>query len=118
LHDRKHVRRFGKRVVYLAAFPLLGFMLAPWLLTKIDGDAPQIAGAVMRTYAGRVVPSALALLIIGAGVVIATILWPKETLETTEPVPTLPRGAVPNHLMPTAPPTTPTDTDVTEKLYM
>lgn len=118
LHDRKHFRRLGKRIAYLAAVPLLGFVLAPWLLMKLDGDGPQIAGAVMRIYAGRVVPSALAFLIVGAGVVIATILWPKQKLEFVEPVPTLPTSSIPNPMAPAAPPTIPTDTAVNEKLYM
>jgi hypothetical protein len=117
LHDRKHFRRLGKRIGYLAAVPLLGFVLLPWVLAKMDGDAPQVVSALMRTYARQVVPSAIAFLIVGAGIIIATILWPKEKWEAAEPVPTLPQGAVPNHLMPTAPPTYPADAK-TEKIYL
>lgn len=117
LHDRKHFRRLGKRIGYLSAVPLLGFVLLPWALGKIDGDAPQIVSALMRTYARQVVPSALAFLILGAGVLIATILWPKDTWSAAEPVPTLPKGAIPNHLMPAAPPTNPADAQ-TEKIYL
>ena len=117
LHDRKHFRRLGKRIGYLAAVPLLGFVLLPWALSKVDGDAPQIVSALMRTYARQVVPSAIAFLIVGAGIIIATILWPKDKWQPAEPVPTLPKGTVPNHLMPTAPPTNPADTK-TEKIYL
>jgi hypothetical protein len=117
LHDRKHFRRLGKRIGYLSAVPLLGFVLLPWALAKVDGDAPQVVSALMRTYARQVVPSALAFLIIGAAVIIATILWPKEKWSAAEPVPTLPKGAVPDHLMPTTPPTTPYDA-TNEKIYL
>jgi hypothetical protein len=115
LHDRKHFRRLGKRIAYLSAVPLLMFVLGPWVLAKFDSDGPQIASAVLRTYAGRVVPSALFLLVVGATVIITTILWPKPKLVVSAPVPTPPTEEIPN---PMAPALNPRDPTVTDKLYL
>jgi hypothetical protein len=63
--DRRHVAALGRRVAYLSVPPLVGFVVVPRLLRDASGDFPELAGALLDGYAGRVVPSAIALLIAG-----------------------------------------------------
>ena len=60
-HDRRSIALVGRRTAYLAATPLVVFVVLPRVLSLSSGDAPQIASALLRVYGDRVLPSAIAL---------------------------------------------------------
>ena len=123
-HERKAFARVGRRVAYLAIGPLLWFEVLPVVLGHVDGDAPQVAGAVLRTYRARVVPSAIALVVLGVGIVVASMVGPRllhTVVTAAEPTgepaagdAVAPRALGPTPLRP-APPSEPV---ITEKMYL
>jgi hypothetical protein len=68
VRDRKAIGRAGRRVAYLAICPLVIFALAPRLLDGSRSSGAQVGAAALRSYSGRVLPSAIALAIIGASI--------------------------------------------------
>ena len=115
-HDRATFARTGRRISYGAIGPLLTFLLLPRLITHFDGHGPQIAGAVLGAYGPRIVPSAIALAVIGLIVVAGSFLWPRRPAEavagdTTAPAADAP---LPSPLLPAAP----GEPAISEKLYL
>jgi hypothetical protein len=118
-HERKAFTKLGRRVAYLSIIPLLGFVVAPRVLDLRDGDAEQIGAAVLRAYGSRVVPSAVALLVTGLIVVVASLTWARRGVSGGAPVPAAAAARATSPWdMPTAPPTLPTEPAITEKLYL
>jgi len=70
-HTRKAIARAGRRVAYLSIAPVLGFVLLPHLLGTTG--ATGVARVALEAYGSRVVPSGIALLIIGVAVVVASM---------------------------------------------
>ena len=107
-HDRKSVGRAGRRLAYLAFVPLLLFLVAPPVLDG-QGDMPTIIAAGARGYSGRVVPSAIVLVVLGVAVALSSRLLANQP--TPEPLPPAPRPPQPDGppspygAAPTAPPT-------------
>jgi hypothetical protein len=87
VHDRGAIARVGRRTAYIAIVPLLVFALGPRLLAGARGGAPEIAGAALRTYGGRVVPSAVALVVVGLVVAMGALLAPASTEVRVPPAP-------------------------------
>jgi hypothetical protein len=125
-HERKVFTRLGRRIALLSVGPLIAFVVVPALLDHKGGNIAAVAGAVLRAYRARVLPSALILLGVGVTIVVGStlvrialgagrILTPgADTGATTEPAPG-PLGpfAGPNPLHPA-----PTEPAITEKLYL
>ncbi len=76
-HDRKAVARAGRRIAYLAIGPLVAFVALPAVLRLAHGEVPEVLGALLRTYCGRVVPSALVIVVIGIGVAVGAYVLPR-----------------------------------------
>jgi hypothetical protein len=77
-HDRPSIARAGRRTAYLAVTPLLVFAVLPHVLSLSSSDAPQIASALLRVLGSRVLPSAIALVVVGLAIVAGTIVWPRD----------------------------------------
>jgi hypothetical protein len=77
-HDRGTIGRVGRRTAYLALTPLIVFFALPRVLENASGDAPQIASALLRVYGDRVLPSAIALIVVGLVIVVGAIVWPRH----------------------------------------
>jgi hypothetical protein len=115
-HDRAAFARTGRRISYGAIGPLLTFLLLPRLMSHFDGHGPQIAGAVLGAYGPRIVPSAIALAVVGLLVVLGSVVWPRRAVEA-EADPALappPAEALPSPLLPAAP----GEPAINEKLYL
>lgn len=112
VHDRRAIRRVGRRVAYLAITPLLLFALLPRMLDG-RGDVQDIAAAVMRSYGGRVVPSAIGFAVLGVVVWMVALVWPRRPgAELTSP-PVAPGETLPSPMHPAAP-----EPAVPGKLYL
>ena len=116
LHDRKAIGRCGRRVAYLSFTPLVLFVAAPHFLAGANNDGMQIAGAVLSSYRGRVVPSAIALIAVGAVISLAALIWPRRRVEAPLPVGSAPTYD-PRVPIPLAP-AVPTAPAMTEDLYL
>jgi hypothetical protein len=92
-HERRDVARVGRRIAYLSICPLLFFGLLPHFLEGADGDAPEVGGALLRTYGSRVMPSAIALLVVGITVVVGSLAIRRRTAEAPRPAPMQPPPA-------------------------
>jgi hypothetical protein len=68
VRDRKAIARAGRRLAYLAICPLVIFALAPRVVDGSGNSGVQVGAAALRSYSGRVLPSAIALVIIGASI--------------------------------------------------
>ncbi len=114
-HDRRSVSRVGRRIAFLAFMPLVVFAVVPRVLQRTSGDAPQIASALLRVYADRVLPSAIVLVVVGLTVAVGALVWPRAGIEhaATSPPPRF-TGPTPS---PRPAPGTEHPT-VTEKLYL
>jgi hypothetical protein len=116
LHDRKTIGRCGRRIAYLSFTPLVLFLVAPHFLADSNNDGMQVAAAVLRSYRGRALPSAISLIALGAIVSLAALVWPRRRVD--EP---LPVGSAPTYdprvPMPLAP-AVPTAPAITEDLYL
>jgi hypothetical protein len=116
-HDRRAVAQVGRRVAYLAVMPLVVFVALPRVLTHASGEAPQIVAALLRVYGDRVLPSAIALLVVGGAVAIAALLWPRNVTEFGRSGPP-PRSPF-NGPTPTPRPPGPADRpEITDRLYL
>jgi hypothetical protein len=115
LHDRKHFGRLGRRIAYLALLPALGFVLLPSLLDRSHRDGAEVAGAVLRTYRGRIVPSVVALAVVGLVVFVAALVWPRRRAAE---MPAAPRQSYAGPTPTAPPPGPPTQEAITEKLYL
>jgi hypothetical protein len=103
--DRKSVSRVGRRIAYLAIIPMLAFAVLPRILDSWGAGGAQVGAAALRGYSGRVLPSAIALIMIGVST--ALIAWvgiPRTRQREVADAPT--------------PRTPPTDTLLPEKLYL
>jgi hypothetical protein len=78
--ERRTIARAGRRTAYLAVTPLLVFALLPHVLSLSSSDAPQIASALLRVVGDRVLPSAIALVLVGLAIVAGTIVWPRDLM--------------------------------------
>jgi hypothetical protein len=116
-HDRRSVARVGRRIAYLAVMPLVVFEVLPRVLTHASGDAPQIAAALLRVYGDRVLPSAIALAVVGIAIAIAALAWPRNVVEfgRSGPPPSSPYNGPTPTPRPPGPPDRP---DITERLYL
>ncbi len=116
-HDRRSVRRVGRRIAYLAAMPLVVFVALPRVLTHASGDTPQIAAALLRVYGDRVLPSAIAFLVVGLATVVAALVWPRNVAEfgRSGPSPNSPYNGPPPTPRPPGPPERP---EITDRLYL
>jgi hypothetical protein len=116
-HDRRSVARVGRRIAYLAVMPLVVFEVLPRGLAHASGDAPQIAAALLRVYGNRVLPSAIALAVVGIAVAVAALAWPRNVMEFGRAGP--PPSSPYNGPTPTPrPPGRPDRPDITERLYL
>jgi len=79
-HDRRAIERAGRRTAYLAATPLLVFAVLPHVLALSSSDAPQIASVLLRVLGRRVLPSAIALVVVGLAIVAGTTVWSRPGL--------------------------------------
>ena len=116
-HDRRSIARAGRRTAFLAITPLLVFVVLPRVLTHASGDAPQIASALLRVYGNRVLPSAIALALVGLAIVVGAIVWPRHLAEpasTTAPLQSY-TGPTPSPSPSWATPDQPT---ITKKMYL
>jgi hypothetical protein len=103
--DKKAVSRLGRRVAYLAIIPMLAFALLPEILDSLKGNGAQVGAAVLRGYRGRVLPSAIALIIIGVSTaLIASVRVPRVRERSADDAPSSPQR--------------PTETMLPEKLYL
>jgi hypothetical protein len=115
-HDRRAVGQVGRRIAYLAVIPLAVFVVLPRVLIHASGEAPQVASALLRVYGDRVLPSAIALLVVGVAVAIAALVWPRNVTEFGRSGP--PRAPF-NGPTPTPRPPGPGDRpDITDRLYL
>jgi len=122
-HERKVFVRVGRRTAMLSLGPLLAFVVVPFVLAHIGGNVAPIASAVLRAYRGRVLPSALVLLVAGLAVMLAAMAArlvvrpaPEATAESepqAAPPQPLGRFAAPNPLHPS-----PGEPAITETLYL
>jgi len=114
-HDRRTIARAGRRTAYLAVTPLLVFAVLPHVLSWSSSDAPQIASSLLRVLGHRVLPSAIALVVVGLAIVAGAIVWPRTGANTwaseRAPLPAEPRDR-----RRTPPP--PAPTTISEKTYL
>jgi hypothetical protein len=103
--DKKAVSRVGRRVAYLAIVPLLAFAVVPRLLDAWSASGAQVGAAALRGYSGRVMPSAIALIVIGVSTAVIAWVW----------IPQARRHSVDDAAAPRA---QPADTVLPEKLYL
>jgi hypothetical protein len=114
-HDRRSIARIGRRTAYLAVMPLVVFVLLPRVLTHASGDAPQIASALLRVYGNRVLPSAIAFVVVGVGIVVGAFAWPRRSTDFGR---SGPGPASPFNGPPPRPPVAPDRPEITERLYL
>jgi hypothetical protein len=116
-HDRRSFILVGRRIAYLAITPLLLFVVLPRVLEHASGILPGIASTLLQTYGNRVLPSALALVIVGVLVVLGAIAWPRNQFddEAGGAPPSPDQGPVPPGA--TGGPSG-TGTEITERLYL
>jgi hypothetical protein len=105
VRDKKAVSRMGRRIAYLAIIPMLAFAVLPRVLDSWGAGGAQVGAAVLRGYSGRVLPSAMALMLIGVST--ALIAWVG--------IPSA-RQPEPDNAPPPRP--TPPDARLPEKLYL
>jgi hypothetical protein len=105
VRDKKAVSRVGRRIAYLAIIPLLAFAVLPWVLDSLGGAGAQVGAVVLRSYSGRVLPSAIALILIGVST--ALIAWVGMPRTSQPEIKQAPKPAPP-----------PVDTRLPEKLYL
>jgi hypothetical protein len=80
-HDRGSFVLVGRRAAYLAITPLLLFVVLPRVLEHASGIIPDIATTLLRTYGHRALPSAIALVVVGALIVLAALAWPRNQFD-------------------------------------
>src|SRR5258708_25095886 len=117
-HDRRSIARVGRRTAYLAITPLFVFVVLPRVLAHAAGDAPRLAAALLRTYGTRVLPAAVALVIIGLAVVVGAIVWPRRALAGTAPAANATPADTARGARSRAAVGTPDQPAITEKLYL
>lgn len=116
-HDRRTIGRVGRRTALLAFTPLLVFFALPRVLGHASGDAPQIASALLRVYGARVLPSAIALVVVGLTIAISALVWPRHPLRDAHDAAHRPppyTGPEP----PRRPSTAPDQPAITDKMYL
>ncbi len=117
VHDRRAFGRVGRRIAYLAITPIAVFVLLPRLLAHAPGDGPQIAAALLRVYGNRILPSTVALIVVGVAIAVAAMLSPRHHLDDFDAP-----GSTSSRF--TGPPPTPRpgrgpdQPTITEKLYL
>jgi hypothetical protein len=87
VRTRKAIARLGRRTAYLAIGPFLAFVVIPNLLDGWHNTGTLVTGALLRSYSGRVLPSALALVIIGCSVSLVTAAMSVFRPDTVVPEP-------------------------------
>ena len=116
--ERRAVSRTGRRLALLAVLPLVVFLLLPALLEHLSADGPRIAAVLLRSYAGRVTPSALVLATAGLSVMCCALVWPRRSA-TADAAPRGPRYTGPTPTpAPAAPAARPQGEGITDKLYL
>jgi hypothetical protein len=80
-HDRRSFILVGRRTTYLATTPLLLFVVLPRVLEHASGIIPDVASTLLRTYGNRVLPSAIALVVVGVLVMLGAIAWPRNQFD-------------------------------------
>lgn len=75
--SRRAWSRIGRRVAYLATGPVVLFVAVPMLVGGDKGSTGAVVAAALRSYRGRVVPSAIALIATGVVIVLAAWIVPK-----------------------------------------
>ena len=119
-HDRRSIARVGRRIAYLAITPLLLFLVLPRVLAHSSSDVPQIAGTLLRSYGDRVLPSALALVVVGGGIALGAVVWPRNRFDDAPGSPPPPyRDTGPPNGSGGPPPGTGSERpEITERLYL
>jgi hypothetical protein len=117
VRDRKVVARLGRRTAYLAIGPLLAFAVIPHLLDGWSNTGAVVAGTLLRSYSGRVLPSALMLAVVGCSVSLIALA---TRLSHISPAPAPgPALQAPVRATPPPPVTTPAaQPGTSEKLYL
>jgi hypothetical protein len=121
VRDRKAIGRAGRRVAYLAIFPLVVFALAPRVLDGSGSGGAQVGAAALRSYSGRVLPSAAALAIIGASVALIAMsarIFMRSPAVTFEADPLTPANSRPLTATPNSTRGSGGDTLLPEKVYL
>ena len=113
-HSRRAIRRLGRRIAFLAVGPLVLLVAFPRLLAHAPGDPAQIAAALLRVYGDRVLPSAIALVAVGAVVFLGAIVWPRNVERMGRAGPDGP-GSFSGPAPRSGPPDRP---DITDRLYL
>ena len=114
-HDRRTIGRVGRRTAFLAFTPLVVFLALPRVLAYGSGNPPQIAATLLRVYGHRVVPSAVALLVVGLTITLSALVWPRHSAADAAPAPKpLYTGPEP----PRRPGAAPDPPGITEKMYL
>ena len=81
-----------------------------------SGNAPQIASALLRVYGDRVLPSAIALIVVGLVIALCAIVWPRHPArDAHDAAHTARRYTGPE---PPRPRTAPDQPSITEKMYL
>jgi hypothetical protein len=86
-HDRRAIRRLGRRIAYLAIGPLLIFEALPIFLESRTGDGPAVAAVVVRSYSSQVLPFAIALVVAGIVVVLGSFVGRRRAPNPASPSP-------------------------------
>jgi hypothetical protein len=73
VRDSKAISRLGRRIAYLAIGPVLVFAVIPHLLDGWHNTGTLVAGALLRSYSGRVLPSAILLVVAGCSVFLVAL---------------------------------------------
>ena len=112
-HDRRTIGRVGRRTAYLVVHPtsrVLRAAVGPRV--RVRRRTADRVRALLRVYGDRVLPSAMALIVIGLTIAISAIVWPRHPVEHaprpkpyTGPEPPRPRVA-------------PDQPSITEKMYL
>jgi hypothetical protein len=118
-HDRRAVARVGRRIAYLAITPLLVFFVLPRVLEHASGSVPEVASTLLRTYGNRVLPSAIALVVVGVMVTVGALTWPRNRFELAPGTPPPPDpGQFPAYGPGGLPTPGAPDPDITDRLYL
>lgn len=114
-HSRRAIARAGRRLAYLAVAPLLLLVALPTLLDGMAGEVPQVAAVLLRAYAHRVTPSAIAFLVAGVSVALTAYVLPRRAAQLEPPQP----PSSPYTGPPPRPEPAPAEPGrITEKLYL
>jgi hypothetical protein len=64
------------------------------VLEHASGTAPEVASTLLRTYGDSILPSAIALVLVGVFIVLGALLWPRNQFDD-QPGPPPPYQAPP-----------------------